>query len=64
MIEQASRRLVDFPDSGRPGRAEGTRELVVSDTPYVMAYAVLPDRIRILCVLHAAQIWPDDISGM
>jgi toxin ParE1/3/4 len=64
MIEQASRRLVGFPDSGRPGRVEGTRELVVSHTPYVMAYAVLPDRIRILRVLHGAQIWPDDISGM
>jgi plasmid stabilization system protein ParE len=33
MIEQASRRLVDFSDSGRPGRVEGTRELVVSHTP-------------------------------
>lgn len=63
MIEQASRRLLDFPDSGRPGRVEGTRELVVIHTPYVMAYAVLPDRVRILRVLHGAQIWPDDISG-
>jgi len=57
-IARAVRRLLDFPESGRPGRIEGTRELVVPRTPYIAAYMVMADRIRILPILHGAQIWP------
>lgn len=57
-IVRAVRRLLDFPESGRPGRVEGTRELVVPRTPYIAAYMVAADRIRILRILHGAQIWP------
>ncbi|CAN7376781.1 type II toxin-antitoxin system mRNA interferase toxin, RelE/StbE family [Rhizobium leguminosarum] len=61
-IVVAVRRLVEFPESGRPGRIAGTRELVIPSTPYIAAYAVHEDRVRILRVLHGAQIWPDAIS--
>ncbi|CAN7396114.1 type II toxin-antitoxin system RelE/ParE family toxin [Rhizobium leguminosarum] len=61
-IVVAARRLVEFPESGRPGRIAGTRELVIPSTPYIAAYAVHEDRVRILRVLHGAQIWPDAIS--
>ncbi|MBY5318722.1 type II toxin-antitoxin system mRNA interferase toxin, RelE/StbE family [Rhizobium johnstonii] len=61
-IVLAVRRLVEFPESGRPGRIAGTRELVIPSTPYIAAYVVHEDRIRILRVLHGAQIWPDAIS--
>ncbi len=60
-IAEAARRLIDFPQSGRPGRVEGTRELVVPVLPYVLAYAIRGDEVRILRVLHAAQEWPDDL---
>jgi addiction module RelE/StbE family toxin len=53
--------LVRFPESGRPGRVEGTRELVIDRTPYIAAYRVASDTVRILRVLHGAQQWPDDI---
>lgn len=62
-IAQAAFRLVEFPESGRPGRVPGTRELVISRTPYIAAYVLAPDSIRILRVLHGAQMWPEDFSS-
>ncbi|NKL00577.1 type II toxin-antitoxin system mRNA interferase toxin, RelE/StbE family [Rhizobium leguminosarum bv. viciae] len=62
-IVLAVRSLVEFPESGRPGRIAGTRELVIPSTPYIAAYVVHADRIRILRVLHGAQIWPDAIPA-
>jgi addiction module RelE/StbE family toxin len=62
-IVAVARRLRDFPESGRPGRVAGTRELVVTGTPYVAAYQVTGETVRILRVLHGAQQWPDDLSG-
>jgi plasmid stabilization system protein ParE len=60
-IAAAARRLVEFPESGRPGRVAGTRELVVVGTPYVAAYTITESSIRILRVLHGAQKWPDEL---
>lgn len=57
-IQTQVERLTQFPKSGRMGRVEGTRELVVDRTPYIAAYRIEGDRIRILRVLHGAQIWP------
>jgi toxin ParE1/3/4 len=34
-IAAAVQRLIEFPESGRPGRVAGTRELVVPRTPYI-----------------------------
>lgn len=63
-IVAAVRRLIDFPASGRVGRIAGTRELVISGTPYIAAYAVTKSAVRILRVLHGAQEWPDAFSGI
>ena len=54
--------LREFPESGRPGRVEGTRELVITGTPYIAAYIVAADYIRVLRILHGAQLWPEDLS--
>jgi len=54
--------LAQFPESGRPGRVEGTRELVISRTPYIAAYRITGDIVRILRVLHGARRWPDEVS--
>ncbi len=58
-IEAAALRLIRFPNSGRPGRVEGTRELVVLRTPFIIAYRTDANTVRILRVLHGARIWPD-----
>ncbi|WP_296742198.1 type II toxin-antitoxin system RelE/ParE family toxin [Mesorhizobium sp.] len=60
-IAASTKRLRDFPESGRPGRLAGTRELVIVGTPYVAAYQLTQSTIRILRVLHGAQRWPDDL---
>jgi len=54
--------LARFPKSGRPGRVEGTRELVIQRTPYIVAYRATRDTVRILRVLRGAQQWPEDMS--
>ena len=61
-IADAARRLLDFPESGRLGRVAGTRELVPR-TPYVAAHLVDRDTVRILRVLHGAQMWPDELTN-
>jgi plasmid stabilization system protein ParE len=58
LISQSILRLADFPTSARPGRVPGTRELVVSDTPFIIVYRVEPDAIVILRLLHHRRKWP------
>ena len=61
-IREQAETLAHFPNSGRPGRIEGTRELVISRTPYIVAYRITENTVRILRVLHGARRWPDDMS--
>lgn len=51
--------LERHPQMGRRGRVPRTRELVITGTPFVVAYRVRRDRIEILAVLHGARRWPD-----
>lgn len=54
--------LIQFPERGRRGRIEGTRELVISHTSYVVAYSVIGDAVRILSILHSSQLWPEKLD--
>ncbi len=58
-IVTAIQQLTAFPMSGRSGRVPGTRELVISNTPFIAAYAIDHDRIVILALYHGAQQWPE-----
>lgn len=60
-IQTQIEQLRQFPEMGRPGRVKGTRELVVSATPYVVAYCTTKKAVRILRILHGARLWPDAI---
>ncbi len=51
--------LTAFPMPGRSGRVPGTRELVISNTPFIAAYAIDHGRIVILALYHGAQQWPE-----
>jgi addiction module RelE/StbE family toxin len=62
-IESSAEGLTNFPEMGRPGRISGTRELVINGTPYIAAYQVSNEAVRILRILHGAQQWPDQIPN-
>ena len=61
-IEVAATEIIDTPYIGRPGRVPGTRELVISNTPYLLPYQVRSDSIEILRVYHAARKWPNQFD--
>ena len=50
--------LAEFSEMGRPGRIEGTRELIFTGLPYLAIYRVRGNTVEILCILHGAQKWP------
>ena len=60
-IEEQISQLVLFPKSGRIGRIEDTRELIINRTPYIAAYQIIDDKVIVLRVLHCAEIWPDEL---
>jgi toxin ParE1/3/4 len=57
-IERQIKHLPDHPALGRPGRLAGTRELVISRTPFIVVYRIEGDAVRILHFLHGARQWP------
>jgi toxin ParE1/3/4 len=58
LIFDATRQLSSFPNAGRDGRVEGTRELAVPNTPYIIPYRIAHDAIHILSIEHGARDWP------
>jgi addiction module RelE/StbE family toxin len=50
--------LRSTPFRGRPGREEGTRELVLSRLPYIVVYRVKDSDVEILHIYHGAQHRP------
>jgi toxin ParE1/3/4 len=59
-IEEQVSQLLDHPEMGRPGRVDGTRELVISGTPFIVVYRFKPraKRLELIRLLHGAQKWP------
>ncbi len=62
-IEQQTNLLATQPEMGRIGRAEGTRELVISRTQFIAVYRIRGERIEILRFLHGAQNRPRNPKG-
>ena len=50
--------LEQFPNSGRPGRVFGTREMVIEKYPYIIPYRVKDDVVEILRVFHTSRKQP------
>jgi toxin ParE1/3/4 len=59
-LYDAPARLLTFPNRGRPGKKEGTRELVMSPLPYIVVYTVREDAVygvRILLKKTSREKW-------
>ena len=59
LVEKAVTFVAVHPDMGRPGRVEGTRELVVPGTPFIIPYRIKNKRVEVLAMIHGARRWPD-----
>lgn len=56
-IEERVAQLALFPELGREGREAGTREIVVTETRYVVSYRLAYGRVEVLAVVHGARAW-------
>lgn len=52
--------LAQLPERGRRGRIAGTRELVVTGTPYFLVYHVREEEVFVLHVVHGAEDYPTE----
>ena len=59
VIEAVETVLPAHPAAGRPGRVPGTRELVVTGTPFIVPYRLRGGVVEVLRVYHGAQRWPE-----
>ncbi len=60
-IKDAVQRLSLHPESGRPGRVDGTRELVIPHTGYIAAYRIRDRSLEIIALNHESQQWPTEL---
>jgi addiction module RelE/StbE family toxin len=58
MVYDSPAGLVTYPNRGRLGKKDGTRELVLSPLPYIVVYTVRGNVIYVVRILHGAQKWP------
>lgn len=56
-IEKMIDHLSSHPELGREGRVEKTRELIVPDTPFIVAYAINESFIDVLAIIHMSKPW-------
>jgi toxin ParE1/3/4 len=57
-IQSAAEQLSNYPMMGRPGRIQGTRELVITQSPYIVVYRVKTNSVEILRVFHGSRQYP------
>ncbi|WP_454063553.1 type II toxin-antitoxin system RelE/ParE family toxin [Candidatus Nitrospira salsa] len=63
-IETSANSLEHHPELGRTGRVPKTRELIIPSLPYILAYSIKKNTIRILAVLHTSRKWPDTFTNL
>lgn len=57
-IYKTAERLESFPETGRPGRVAGTREIPLDKYPYTIIYRIRPSKVVVYAVLHQSRQYP------
>ena len=57
VFSHAVARLADHPQLGRPGKIQGTRELVTHES-YRLVYEINGETVWVLALVHTAREWP------
>lgn len=60
LFQTKAAQLMRFPEMGRPGRLEGTSELIANPN-YLLLYDVKGEVVRILRVLRTSRAWPPEM---
>ncbi|MDK2407957.1 type II toxin-antitoxin system mRNA interferase toxin, RelE/StbE family [Aphanizomenon sp. PH219] len=58
-IQNAANQLENYPFMGKSGRVDGTRELIISNSPYMIIYRVKEETVEILRILHTSKRYPE-----
>ncbi|MBT2336275.1 type II toxin-antitoxin system RelE/ParE family toxin [Variovorax paradoxus] len=62
LFSEKAASLTRIPEMGKPGRVQGTRELVAHRS-YILIYAIKVDQVQVLRLLHTARQWPSAGKG-
>jgi toxin ParE1/3/4 len=57
LFSDAAARLADHPKLGRPGKIQGTRELIPHES-YRLVYEIGSESVWMLALVHTARQWP------
>ena len=61
IVEQAES-LAIYPQKGRIGRIQGSRESILPGLPYIIAYRPKQDAVEIVRIIHTSRQWPKRIK--
>jgi toxin ParE1/3/4 len=57
LFSQAAAHLGDHPKLGKPGKIQGTRELIPHEN-YRLVYEISNETVWLLALIHVAREWP------
>ena len=60
-LERLSESILDFPLMGKAGLVAGTREFVVSGTPYILVFQVRDDAVVVVSVRDGRMRLPPNV---
>lgn len=58
-IQNAANQLQKYPFMGKNSRVECTKELIISNSPYILIYRVKEESVEVLRILHTSKRYPE-----